>query len=147
MSVMIRPATSADFALWEPLWQGYLEFYKAAVTDKVTRLTFERLTGGNAAMGSFLAFDGPSAIGMVNWIMHPSCWTEGDYCYLQDLFVDPAARGGGAGRKLIEAVYDVSRERLCSRVYWLTHETNTDAMKLYDKVATRSGFIQYRHVF
>ncbi len=146
MSTSIRPTTPADFRLWEPLWQAYLLFYKAAMTDKVTRLTFDRLTGGNAAMGSFLAFDGAKAIGMVNWIMHPSCWTEGDYCYLQDLFVDPHARGGGVGRKLIETVYDVARNRLCSRVYWLTHETNTDAMKLYDKMADRSGFIQYRHI-
>ena len=146
MDVSIKTLTAADFASWEPLWQGYLTFYKASVPDQVTQLTFNRLTGGHAAMGGFLAFDGLKAVGMVNWIMHPSCWTENDYCYLQDLFVNPAMRGGGAGRKLIEAVYDVSRQRLCSRVYWLTHETNADAIKLYDKVADRSGFIQYRHM-
>jgi hypothetical protein len=30
-------------------------------------------------------------------------------------------------------------------VHWLTHESNTDAMLLYDRIATRSGFVQYRH--
>lgn len=144
MSVTLRKLEATDFGSWSPLWQGYLTFYKASVPDTVTRLTFSRLTGGRAGMGGFLAFDGESAIGMVNWIMHPSCWTEGDYCYLQDLFVDPARRGGGTGRLLIEAVYAEARSFACSRVYWLTHETNTDAMKLYDKVADKSGFIQYR---
>ena len=34
----------------------------------------------------------------------------------------------------------------CARVYWLTHETNATAMQLYDRIADRSGFIQYRKV-
>ncbi len=146
MPVTVRDLKAADFGHWEPLWQGYLTFYKAIVPAHVTQLTFSRLTGGRAGMGGFLAFDGAAAIGMVNWIMHPSCWTEGDYCYLQDLFVDPARRGGGTGRLLIDAVYAKARASACSRVYWLTHETNSDAMALYDKVADRSGFIQYRKI-
>jgi GNAT superfamily N-acetyltransferase len=146
MAAAVRNLEAADFRHWEPLWQGYLTFYKAVVHDPVTRLTFSRLTGGRADMGGMLAFDGPAAIGMVNWIMHPSCWTEGDYCYLQDLFVDPARRGGGTGRLLIDAVCAKARASACSRVYWLTHETNRDAMALYGKVADRSGFIQYRKI-
>ena len=146
MPVTVRDLEAADFGHWEPLWQGYLTFYKAIVPDPVTRLTFSRLTGGRVGMGGFLAFDGPAAIGMVNWIMHPSCWTAGDYCYLQDLFVDPARRGGGPGRRLIDAVYAKARASECSRVYWLTHETNRDAMALYNKVAEPSGFIQYRKI-
>ena len=84
------------------------------------------------------------AVGMVHWILHRSCWTTGDYCYLQDLFVDPALRGGGVGRKLIEHVYAEAGRAGCSRVWWLTHETNTQAMLLYDRIADRSGFVQYR---
>ncbi len=144
MSPSIKPLGADDLAAWEPLWQAYLVFYKTSVPADVTALTFARLTGGTRPMGGFLAWDGDSAIGMVNWIMHPSCWTSGDYCYLQDLYVAPQTRGAGTGRQLIEAVYDVARSQHCSRVYWLTHETNTAAMVLYDKVADRSGFVQYR---
>ncbi len=140
----LRPLVAGDFADWEPLWQGYLAFYKASVPDDVTRLTFGRLTGGADPMGGFLAFREGRAVGMVNWIMHRSCWTAGDYCYLQDLFAAPEARGLGVGRALIEAVYAKAKESGCSRVYWLTHETNQEAMKLYDRIADRSGFIQYR---
>jgi GNAT superfamily N-acetyltransferase len=74
---------------------------------------------------------------------HRSCWTPGDYCYLQDLFVAETARGEGVGTALIEAVAEAARARACSRVYWLTHETNLKAQGLYEKIAARSGFIQY----
>jgi len=141
----IVPLVAADHAEWAPLWRDYLDFYRAAVDAKTSETTFARLTGGVEPMGGFLARDGDgAAIGLVHWIVHRSCWTVGDYCYLQDLFVAPGRRGGGVGRWLIDAVADKARELGCSRVHWLTHETNRDAMQLYDKVAERSGFIQYR---
>jgi GNAT superfamily N-acetyltransferase len=63
---------------------------------------------------------------------------------LQDLFVLPALRGTGVGRALIQHVYASALAQGASRVWWLTHESNTDAMHLYDKVADKSGFVQYR---
>lgn len=83
-------------------------------------------------------------IGMVHYIFHRSCWTAGDYVYLQDLFAAPELRGKGVGRALIDHVYAVAKAQGGSRVWWLTHETNSDAMHLYDKIADKSGFIQYR---
>ncbi len=80
----------------------------------------------------------------MHWIFHRSTWTAGDYCYLQDLYVAPDVRGAGAGRKLIEHVYAQAAAANCARVYWLTHETNATAIQLYDRIADRSGFIQYR---
>ena len=138
---------AADHAEWAPLWRGYLDFYRAAVDANTTETTFARLTGGAEPMGGFLARAGDgAAIGLAHWIVHRSCWTVGDYCYLQDLFVASERRGRGAGRLLIDAVAAKARALGCSRVHWLTHETNRDAMRLYDKVAERSGFIQYRIV-
>jgi GNAT superfamily N-acetyltransferase len=145
--MQLSPLGANDYEAWLPLWQGYLTFYKASVDEATTRLTFGRLTGGTEPMGAFLARDAAGrAVGMVHWIQHRSCWTQGDYCYLQDLFVAPDVRGGGVGRQLIEAVYTLARSRGCSRVHWLTHETNSDAMKLYDRIADRSGFLQYRKI-
>jgi GNAT superfamily N-acetyltransferase len=145
--VIVRPLVSADRAQWQPLWEGYLEFYRASVAPEVHDVTFARLTGGAEPMGGFVATEGDEAVGIVHWITHRSCWTVGDYCYLQDLFVAPGRRSGGIGRKLIEAVCDKARAIGCSRVYWLTHETNAVAMRLYDSVADRSGFLQYRKIF
>ena len=83
-------------------------------------------------------------VALVHYVFHPSTWTPEDYCYLQDLFVSPAYRAQGLGRQLIEAVYSVAETQKCSRVYWLTHESNTSARSLYDQIADHVGFIQYR---
>jgi GNAT superfamily N-acetyltransferase len=146
--MIVRPLAADDRAAWEPLWQGYLQFYETRIAPEVSDLTFARLTGGRDPMGGFAAAaDSGELIGIAHWITHRSCWTAGDYCYLQDLFVAPGRRGAGIGRKLIEAVYGHARSLGCSRVYWLTQETNKDAMLLYDRIADRSGFLQYRKIF
>jgi GNAT superfamily N-acetyltransferase len=145
--MIVRPLVADDRAGWEPLWQGYLDFYKVQLAPEVTDLTFVRLSGGREPMGGFVAADDAGKlIGIAHWITHRSCWTAGDYCYLQDLFVDGALRGAGIGRELIEAVYANARSLGCSRVHWLTHETNTHAMLLYDRIGDRSGFVQYRKI-
>lgn len=141
----IRPLAAADRTAWEPLWQGYLAFYKTALPAEVTDLTFARLTDGNEPMGGFVSLDESGRIvGIVHWVTHRTCWAEADNCYLQDLFVDPAIRGGGHGKALIEAVYDKAAQIGCGRVYWQTQETNAVAQVLYNKLADRSGFIVYR---
>ena len=86
-------------------------------------------------------------IGIAQYIFHRSCWTIGNYCYLQDLFVAPDVRGSGAGRALIAAVESEARKAGASRVHWLTKEDNLSARALYDQMAERSGFIQYRKLF
>jgi GNAT superfamily N-acetyltransferase len=143
----LLPVRAIDKADWWPLWQGYLAFYKSSIADIVSSTTFDRLTSGSEPMGGFIARTPEGrAVGIVNWIQHRSCWTVGDYCYLQDLFVADDMRGGGVGRQLIQSVYAKARDLGCSRVYWLTHESNTDAMKLYDAIADKSGFVQYRKI-
>jgi GNAT superfamily N-acetyltransferase len=142
--ITIHTLSAADFDDWNPLWQAYLVFYKSQLSDDVTATSFARLTNPAEPTGGFLARDASGkAIGMVNWIDHRTNWAVGNNCYLQDLYVNQTARVGGIGRALIEAVADAARERGCARVYWQTHESNETAMKLYDKVATKSGFLVY----
>jgi GNAT superfamily N-acetyltransferase len=145
--IVIRPLARADRAQWQPLWQGYLAFYKTSVPDEVTETTFARFFNEAEPMHAFVAERDGEIVGIVHYIFHRSTWTEGPYCYLQDLFTAEHARGGGVGRKLIEAVYSRAREQGASRVYWLTQEGNATARALYDKLAERSGFIQYRKLF
>lgn len=94
-------------------------------------------------MHAALAWCGDCALGMVHWIYHRSCWTEGNYCYLQDLYVDENVRETGLGRRLIEHVYQQAEQQDADRVIWLTREDNHTACQLYDRIAQRSGFIQY----
>ena len=145
-AVEIRPLGADDHAAWLPLWRGYQAFYKADIPAEVSSVTWSRLLDSSEPMGAALAWRQGRAIGLVHHIRHRSCWTIGDYIYLQDLFVSPEERGSGVGRKLIEYVYGVAREAGCARVHWLTHESNAHAMLLYDRIAERSGFVQYRRI-
>lgn len=143
--IEIRPLEASQHEAWLPLWRGYQAFYDVDIPAEVSEVTWARLLDASEPMSGALAWKGAKAVGLVHFIQHRSCWTVGDYCYLQDLFVDPSIRGAGIGRALISHVYQAAERNGCARVYWLTHETNTPAMGLYDQVAQRSGFIQYRH--
>jgi len=145
--IAVRPLARADRAQWESLWRGYLAFYESSVPDEVTGLTFQRFFDAAEPMHALVAEHGGEIVGIVHYIFHRSTWTKGPYCYLQDLFTAQHARGGGVGRKLIEAVYERAKAAGGSRVYWLTQEDNATARALYDKLAERSGFIQYRKIF
>lgn len=143
-SVTINVIDNSDFERWLPLWKGYQKFYEVDIAQSVTLKTWERFLDPAEPMHAALAVVQGRAVGMVHWIYHRSTWTTGDYCYLQDLFVADDQRGTGIGRALIEFVYAHAQRYGASRVYWLTHESNQNAMQLYDRIANRSGFVQYR---
>jgi GNAT superfamily N-acetyltransferase len=145
--IAIRPLRLDESADWEPLWKGYLDFYKTSVPQQTYDTTWARLHDPNEPMWLLGATVEGKLLGIVHYLYHRSCWTVGDYCYLQDLFVAEGARNLGLGRALIEAVYREAHAAGASRVYWLTHETNTAARALYDTLADRPGFIQYRKLF
>jgi GNAT superfamily N-acetyltransferase len=144
--IEVRPVRADEREAWEPLWAGYLTFYETAVAPEVTDTTWQRLHDPVEPVHVLGAFIDGRLIAIVHYLFHRSTWTVGDYCYLQDLFTAPEARGLGAGRALIAAVTERAREAGASRVYWLTHESNATARALYDRVANRSGFIQYRRI-
>lgn len=142
----IRLFTLADESEWLPLWQAYQRFYHTEISAKTSQYNWQRLCAADTALNGALAIVNGRAAGFVHYIYHPSTWTTGDYCYLQDLYVDPQFRGQAIGRALIEHVYQAAEHAGCARVYWLTHHSNKEAMLLYDKVADPSGFIQYRKI-
>jgi GNAT superfamily N-acetyltransferase len=142
----IRPVARADFDRWLPLWQGYNLFYgRPSLPSEITHMTWSRFFDAYEPMHALVAERNGDLLGLVHYLFHRSTIHIAPVCYLQDLFTTESARGQGVGRALIEAVYEVARKAGSPRVYWLTHETNSTAMKLYDKVAERSGFIVYRH--
>jgi GNAT superfamily N-acetyltransferase len=143
-SIVIRPLESADHADWRRLWTAYLTFYETRVSEEVYQTTWKRLfTESEFEPKGFLALLDGKPVGLVHFLYHRSCWSLEGNCYLQDLFTDPEARGSGAGAALIEAVRRHAKERGVKNVYWMTHETNATARKLYDRVARRTGFIEY----
>jgi GNAT superfamily N-acetyltransferase len=143
-TLTVRPLVQSDRAAWEPLWRGYQTFYNVELAPEVWDMTWRRFHDPSEPVFALGAFRGDQMLGIAHYLFHRTCWSIGPTCYLQDLFTAAEARGGGAGRALIEAVAQAARAADASRLYWLTHETNSVAMALYDKVAERSGFVQYR---
>ena len=140
----IRPLSAEDHDEWLELWHAYLVFYEESLTDDVTAATFERLTAESDGLHGAIARDAAGrAVGFVHWLTHPSTWSRAPYVYLEDLYVDSTVRGGGVGRALIAHVERWARDHDAEKVYWLTQETNATARKLYDRVATHTGFVHY----
>ena len=142
--ILIRSVAPADRPQWQPLWEGYNTFYERTVAADVTATTWSRFFDAYEPVHALVAERGGALIGLVHYLFHRSTSLIGPTCYLQDLFTAQPVRGQGVGRALIESVYAKARDAGGSRVYWQTHETNHTAMKLYDQVAERSGFVVYR---
>lgn len=145
-SIRVRPLQAQDKMAWLALFKGYITFYKGSIADDVIDETFARLLSGAEGVHSGLvAVDGnDTPVAIAHILMHRSTWSKTWYCYLEDLFVSPDIRAKGVGRKLIEAVYQEADRRGVTRTYWTTQEFNYRARGLYDQLATKSPFIQYR---
>ncbi len=150
-ALAVRPIARDDHEQWLPLWDGYNQFYgrsgATALAPEITTTTWQRFFDADAPVHALVAEDDGQLIGLVHFLYHLSTTSIAPTCYLQDLFTSVATRGRGVGRALIEDVYARARAAGASRVYWQTHETNTTAMRLYDRIAERSGFLVYRKLF
>ena len=144
MSLTIRPLAASDEADWRRLWAAYLAFYETERPEEVYATYFARLLGGDPQdfHGLIAEIDG-RPIGLAHYLFHRHGWSIENTCYLQDLYAEPDVRGQGVGRALIEAVYAAADAAGVRSVYWLTQEFNTEARKLYDRIAVKTPFIHY----
>jgi GNAT superfamily N-acetyltransferase len=146
--ITVRPVARADYDAWLPLWDGYNKFYgrfgPTALPAEITARTWARFFDAYEPVHALVAESEGRLVGLVHYLLHRSTTLIEPTCYLQDLFTGERTRGRGVGRALIEAVYERAKIAGCTRVYWLTHETNATARKLYDRLAENTGFIVYR---
>jgi GNAT superfamily N-acetyltransferase len=140
-SVTVNALQASDYAAWQRLGAGYNRFYEREFPAAIYDRTWQRLMQGDGIHGFAARVDG-QLLGITHYLFQPSIWTA-DVCYLQDLFVDEAARGHGLAQALIEQVAQVARARGAPKLYWLTHTNNARARRLYDRVAQHHGFIRY----
>jgi GNAT superfamily N-acetyltransferase len=142
--VTIRPIEARDEARWRVLWDAYTRFYEREPVEAVTQHAWARIMDAAAPVYAFVAEDDrDGVIGIANYVLHENLSTLTPVCYLQDLFVDPAARAHGVGRQLIDRLIAEARAKKWSRVYWNTKENNYRARGLYDKYGPHSGFVRY----
>lgn len=143
-SIKIAPLSQTDYSLWLMLWQDYLSFYETTLPTHTTEATWDNLLNQDIAIYGFGAWIDDRLVGITHVVLHPNTWNTSDCCYLEDLYVSDNARGQGAGRALIEYVYNFASQKNCNRVYWTTQEGNSAARKLYDAIATQTDMVQYR---
>ncbi|MFW2176364.1 MULTISPECIES: GNAT family N-acetyltransferase [unclassified Moraxella] len=141
----IKPLKAQDKQAWLVLWQGYLDFYQTTLPQTTIDSTWQRIIDEHSPIFGFGAWHHNALVGFVHVVLHPNTWNTTDCCYLEDLYVSDSVRGKGVGRQLIEFVYDFAKQKDCNRVYWVTNKTNITAQRLYDKVAKKMDFIQYRY--
>lgn len=141
---LIRALTPSDSPAWRRLWAAYLRFYRAELRQDVTDTTLARLLDPASDMACLVAERDGAVIGICNFLFHASTWSTQSHCYLNDLFVDPVARGSGAAKAMILACEDAARAAGATRLYWTTQEYNGPARSLYDTIVPRSAFIVYR---
>jgi GNAT superfamily N-acetyltransferase len=146
--VQVRALRRNDFAVWKELWDGYNAFYgragNTALSPEITQTTWSRFFDSYEPMHALVAQMAGRIVGLAHFLYHRSTIQISPTCYLADLYTLDAVRGRGVGKALIHAVYEHAKSLGSPRVYWQTHETNTVAMRLYNQVAERSGFIVYR---
>ncbi|MEM7668829.1 MAG: GNAT family N-acetyltransferase [Pseudomonadota bacterium] len=143
--LVIRPLVASDEPQWRGLWTGYLDFYETSVPEEVYQTTFARLLGDDPQdYHGLVAEREGTLLGLTHYLFHRHCWRVENVIYLQDLFVSETARGTGAGRALIEAVYAAGDAAGCPSVYWTTQDFNATARQLYDRIATKTPFIKYQ---
>ncbi|MGA7088595.1 MAG: GNAT family N-acetyltransferase [Candidatus Dormiibacterota bacterium] len=141
---MIRPLQDGDFPAWRELWNSYLRFYRTEVDESVTEASFRRLQLRADGLAGLVAQaeQGP-LLGFIHLVFHPSTWSTAPYCYVEDLFVSPSARGTGAAMELLQGAFAEADRRGAARTYWETQTFNGAARSLYDQVAHPTSFVIY----
>lgn len=128
--LIIRRAGLEHVALLAPLFDAYRGFYQQP-SDPRAAVEFltQRLSRDECVV--FLAFDGETAVGFT--LLYPlfSSVSIHRLWLLNDLFVAPSARRGGAGRALMRHAINFARETGAGRLTLRTENVNTQAQALY----------------
>ncbi|CAG9256974.1 Acetyltransferase (GNAT) family protein [Paraburkholderia unamae] len=142
-AIVIRDVAAADRDAWFRLWAGYNAFYEADVAPHISERTWQRMLDATVPLFGRIAEVEGRVAGFSLCVLHEGTWVVAPLCYLEDLYVDPACRGRGVGRRLIEDLIALARSRGWSRLYWHTRENNP-ARKLYDEFVAADDFVRYR---
>ncbi len=144
MSATIRRIEAQDEAAWRKLWDGYCAFYEVTIPASTTDFTWARIMDPGSPVHAIVALDDArQVIGICNYILHDNTWVATPVCYLEDLFVAPAARAVGVGAMMIDWLKVEMAAQGWSRIYWNTKENNYRARGLYDKFTPRDPFVRY----
>jgi GNAT superfamily N-acetyltransferase len=142
--IEIVPVETRHRADWERLFAGYAAFYRVAQTPKMRETVWRWLHDPAHEVNGLVAEDAARRVhGIAHWRRFARPLRAGAGIFLDDLFVDPAHRGSGAGEALIAELRAIAAREGCSVVRWITADDNSRARALYDRVAARTTWITY----
>lgn len=140
----IRFARPEDFEQWLPLWRDYLDFYFEREDPAITKITWQRFLNEKEPMHALVAVRDRQVAGFAHLIGHRSTWSIKNRLYLNDLFVAKAHRQNGLARQLVEQAQRFAASNGYDWLYWTTREGNDAAQTLYNQIADKTDFVQYR---
>jgi ribosomal protein S18 acetylase RimI-like enzyme len=132
---MVRRADPADLESVTGLIGGFRDWWgNAEPSTEAIRDVARRLLGDEQAEFLLAVDDAGEPVGVCQLRYRLSVWTGADDCWLEDLFVTEAARGGGHGRDLVEAAFASARARGCKRIELDVNEQNESALRFYESL-------------
>lgn len=143
MTLTIRPPRPEDRAAWGALYAGYAEFYRVTQTEEMRDRVWSWLMAGTQGVTGRVAERDGALVGLAHFRAFARPLSASTGGFLDDLFVDPAARGSGAAAALIEAVAAEGRAQGWTVIRWITAEDNYRARGLYDRLADRTKWVTY----
>jgi GNAT superfamily N-acetyltransferase len=141
----VGPIAAEQMDALLPMIAAYQRFYEVEQIDEARNREFFARFVAPSENGMLLgAWRGGQLVGYACLYWHFTSLVPAETVLMNDLFVDPAARGHGVGRALIEASAAVARERGAHHLEWATQPDNATAQRLYDSTgAERSEWVEY----
>ncbi len=145
MTTIVKPLQPQDRAEWERLYRGYAAFYKTVMTDEILDTVWGWIhDDGNPFFGLIARDAAGRAVGLMHCRQMPSPLRGALVGFLDDLFVDPDARGQGVVEALYQALNDLGREQGWPFIRWITAEDNYRGRAVYDRLAEKTHWVTYQ---
>ena len=141
--VGVRALGPADKAAWRGLWGGYQQHFGGCVPEDVCDRTWAQLLDETVPLHGLLAEVNAKPCGLVHYSITPFAWTASPVCFLQDLFVEEGGRGSGAGRALVQAVYQRAEAAGASNVFWLADMADERLCRFYATIAVQTPYVRF----
>lgn len=142
--VDIRAACEQDRPDWRGLFASYGRFYDQQMSEEVFDRVWCWLMDEDHPTSGLVAVKDGRIVGFAHFRSYCRTLTGSSACFLDDLFVAPAERGRGVGRRLIEATSVLAEKSGWDFVRWMTAQDNRQAQQLYDTVAERTEWLTYQ---
>jgi ribosomal protein S18 acetylase RimI-like enzyme len=140
---MIRKLERKDKENWIKLYCGYAKFYKVSMNNEILNTLWNWIHDENHVVNGISYELEGKIVAIAHYRTMPRP-IKGQYiCFLDDLFVEPDFRGQKIAQKLISYLKSLSKANNWDGIRWITHSSNKNAKKLYDKIANNTGFELY----